>query len=260
MLHNAISLHHLDQYNHQNESRTIDNTDNDNNNINTNNTVTKDQTKKNTGCTNSPTLNYILLGKDVVSTGGIIWTWKLLFSNELFETEGIWIPTRLIIIQCAQLIFLIVMGFVYLSLVPYFADIAQKANEEIQTNQYADFIPDWVFTIVPTERDVKVALYPASVIAIIVMILLFVIYIPSAVSTIVQFRCGTIPSLGSRYFVPYRNAVASVRHRIGVVDNPHVQRGRESVVVTLPRSVITICFMITRLFVSFFLTHFLLSL
>jgi hypothetical protein len=35
--------------------------------------------------------------------------------------------------------------------------------------------------------------------------------LPSAVATILQYRCGQIPSLGSRYFTKYRDAVETVR-------------------------------------------------
>lgn len=56
----------------------------------------------------------------------------------------------------------------------------------------------------------NVAFYPAASIATIVMILLTCLYIPSATSTILKYRCGVLPSLGSPYFIKYRMAVDTV--------------------------------------------------
>ena len=53
------------------------------------------------------------------------------------------------------------------------------------------------------------ALYPASLTAIAVMVLLFLIYIPSAVSTVLKFRSQVIPSLRSDHFDVYTKAVDS---------------------------------------------------
>lgn len=53
------------------------------------------------------------------------------------------------------------------------------------------------------------ALYPASFAAIGVMILLFLIYIPSAVSTVLKFRSQALPSLRSPLFTVYTKAVDS---------------------------------------------------
>jgi hypothetical protein len=73
--------------------------------------------------------------------------------------------------------------------------------------------------LIPTPQDIRVALYPATSVAILVMILLILLYIPSATTTILLYRCGQLPSLGSKYFVKYRSAVDTVRLSLAISDS-----------------------------------------
>lgn len=155
-------------------------------------------------------LNYALRGQKIEESGGLIWTWRLILSGKLFDFEGIWLPTRLLVFQCAQFLLAVVLGLIFIAVTREAVDQAGKAQETLDPTY-----PQWIKNIVPTSDDVKVALYPATAIAIIVMINLILIYVPSAVATILLYRCGQIPSLGSRYFVKYRNAVDSVYTNTG---------------------------------------------
>ena len=76
--------------------------------------------------------------------GGFIWTWRRILNGTLYNTEGIWINTRLIIIQAAQLI-----TFASLSLVSVdeIAASSQKARDDLP-----DGLPQWVYDFVPTQR------------------------------------------------------------------------------------------------------------
>lgn len=40
--------------------------------------------------------NYVLHEEDSVGAGGLIWTWVRVLNGSLFDTEGIWLHTRLI--------------------------------------------------------------------------------------------------------------------------------------------------------------------
>ena len=52
-------------------------------------------------------LNFVLRGERREDyCGGLVWTWRRLLSGALFDEEGIWIASRLIIIQGVQLILL----------------------------------------------------------------------------------------------------------------------------------------------------------
>ena len=48
--------------------------------------------------------NFVLFGEREVASGGLIWTWRKMFDRSLFHTEGIWLHSRLIVGQAAQLI------------------------------------------------------------------------------------------------------------------------------------------------------------
>jgi len=84
-------------------------------------------------------LNYVLRGEQLENAGGIFWTWKHVLSRELFDTEGIWLPTRLIVFQGAQVGVGAVLVFIFFQ-VTYWA--AEQAVEW-QNNLDPD-LPDWV--------------------------------------------------------------------------------------------------------------------
>ena len=76
-------------------------------------------------------------------------------------------------------------------------------------------MPQWIYNIIPTEEQVRYALYPASSVATLVALLLMLLYIPSTVSTILKLRCGNIPSLHDGSFVKYRIASDSIYLNVG---------------------------------------------
>lgn len=147
-------------------------------------------------------LNYVLRGQRLEDVGGLFWSWKQIFTGRLFDTEGIWLPTRLVVFQGAQIVITIILSLILLAVSKIAADEAEKARAGLDPT-----LPQWVQDIVPTRQDVYYALFPAASVSIIVMVCLVSIYIPSSFSTIILYRCGQIPSLGSRYFLKYRNAV-----------------------------------------------------
>jgi hypothetical protein len=147
-------------------------------------------------------LNYVLRGQKLEDAGGLLWAWKQIFTGHFFDTEGIWLPTRLVVFQLAQVVITILLSLILIAVSKIAADEAEKARAGLDPS-----LPQWVLDIVPTRQDVYYALFPAASVSIVVMICLVLIYIPSALSTIILYRCGQIPSLGSRYFLKYRNAV-----------------------------------------------------
>jgi uncharacterized membrane protein len=175
-------------------------------------------------------MNFVLRGENFEECGGLTWTWTRLLSGALFDEEGIWIASRLIIIQTVQLC---LIGFVLYSgllLVEEATERAAQAQEDLMPGY-----PDWVYDIVPTPKQVRTALYPALGVGIFVMITLYLVYIPrcvfgcfdffscrhvayvrsrdtrsSYVGRIIQYRCGILPSLKSPDFVKYRIAIDAV--------------------------------------------------
>lgn len=83
-------------------------------------------------------LHFVLRGNETKKIGGFLWTWSQVKSGELFEKEGIWLPTRLIIFQTAQVGFTIVLTLIFLSITRYAADQAGQAQETLPDN-----LPQW---------------------------------------------------------------------------------------------------------------------
>ena len=177
--------------------------------------------------------NFILYGEESKSAGGFFWSWLSIITGRLFHTEGIILPGRLLVYQTAQLVIGFAVSFGLYSSV----EIAARAADQAR-NDLGPGLPPWVYNIVPTGRQVRIALYPASVVSAIVMFVLILIYIPryklspnsyprlrlssdhsqpfvaplySAIGTVLQFRCGNILSLTSPRFFIYRSAVDTVR-------------------------------------------------
>lgn len=184
LLLNAFSLHDLDGISRPTNASLV--------NANTTNDIPVDRTM----------LNYVLRGQKLENAGGLFWTWRLLSSGQFFDTEGIWLPTRLLVFQCGQVLVALIFTYIFFVTTEWIADQAGEARANLDPD-----LPQWVQDIIPTRQDVNLALYPATAISIVVMISLILVYIPTATSTIILYRCGQIPSLGSRYFVKYRNKV-----------------------------------------------------
>jgi hypothetical protein len=134
-------------------------------------------------------LNFVLRGERREDyCGGIFWTWRRLLSGAVLDEEGIWIASRLIIIQGAQLILIAFETFAGFLLVASLAEQAGQARESLRPGY-----PDWVYNIVPTPGQVKIALYPALGVAMLVTIAIFLVYIPRYVDDVLAFTlsaCG----------------------------------------------------------------------
>jgi hypothetical protein len=119
-------------------------------------------------------LNFVLRGQREEKIGGVVWTFGQIFSGKLFDTEGIWLPTRLIVFQGAQVIIAGFLGFAFIFLTRTAADMADDAQGTLDDYD----MPQWAIDIVPTRQDVQIALYTSSGAAIFGMINLILIYIP----------------------------------------------------------------------------------
>jgi hypothetical protein len=84
--------------------------------------------------------NFVLHGESKVSgQGSFRWTWQHIMSGRLFDTEGIWLPTRLLVFQAGQLIFgTFTVYFAFVG-VEYLADKADEAVDALGEN-----LPQWV--------------------------------------------------------------------------------------------------------------------
>lgn len=83
-------------------------------------------------------LNFVLRGSETKKVGGFLWTWDQVKTGGLFEKEGIWLPTRLIIFQTAQVGFTIILTLIFLSITQFAADQAGQAQATLPDN-----LPQW---------------------------------------------------------------------------------------------------------------------
>jgi hypothetical protein len=123
--------------------------------------------------------NFTLRGEGKVDAGSLVWSWRKILSGELYEEEGIWLPSRLIIFQVAQVAIGLFFSFLIFRVVRIAADAADEATAEIESLRIRErLLPDWVVDFVPTGDEVRLALEPAAIIAVIVCVILVLLYIP----------------------------------------------------------------------------------
>lgn len=139
--------------------------------------------------------NYTLKGESKAKIGNIFWVAERILTGELFDTEGIWLPSRLLIFQAGQITFSCFILFYLFIVVERAADAADEASKNLNPA-----LPSWYIDFVPTGAQVRKALMPAAIISVGVCFCLVLIYIPSSVKTILQFRCGQLRALGDANF------------------------------------------------------------
>jgi hypothetical protein len=67
-----------------------------------------------------------------------MWTWELFKTGALFEKEGIWLPTRMIVFQTAQVGFTIILSLIFFSITGVASILAGEAQESL-----TEELPSW---------------------------------------------------------------------------------------------------------------------
>ena len=124
--------------------------------------------------------NYTLRGERSVPAGSLFWTWRKILSGDLFEEEGIWLPSRLLVFQVGQVFFGLFTSVALFYLVDLLAKEADRATARIKFDlAFTDrYYPDWVLDLVPEGKEVRGALIPAASVATFVCFIITVIYLP----------------------------------------------------------------------------------
>ena len=126
------------------------------------------------GARDQASRNFILYGEKHEEVGGVLWTFWRLFNGSLLYQEGLWISTRILIIQVAQILigsFTIVVLFIFTR---YAADSADDFRRGLDPST----TPDWIYDLVPTGAMLTGSLVPATVVAMALMVITIAIYIP----------------------------------------------------------------------------------
>jgi hypothetical protein len=166
--------------------------------------------------TNQVMLNYSLWGEAEEECGGFFWTWKgLLGSRDLFKKEGYWIHSRLFIGQCIQIVAGIFYGYYMIGATGQLADKVEGWRSMVENHHFERPLPDWVFQFVPEPWMIYRSFYPAAGVAILIMICLVLVYLPTTASTVMKLRSGQIPSLADPHFMKYRLTPDTVAYNLG---------------------------------------------
>lgn len=91
--------------------------------------------------------NYVRDADRTEKVGGFFWTWWRILNGSLYDSEGIWISTRIIIIQVGQLAVLVTGSMLMLYSVEHFGNQAEAARNDLNPGD-----PQWAYDIVPTKR------------------------------------------------------------------------------------------------------------
>lgn len=85
------------------------------------------------------------------------------------------------------------------------ADASDEERAKLEEKDY----PESIIRIYPTGKMIRAAFYPGCIVAGIISLFLINLMFPSSVATVLKYRGGLKPSLGSPYFELYRNSVDS---------------------------------------------------
>jgi hypothetical protein len=117
--------------------------------------------------------NFLLYGESTTLAGSFVWSWRQILSGRLFDEEGIWLPSRLVVFQVVQVLFASVAIYFLYERVEIVAAEADKSRESLPPN-----LPQWIYDISPTGDQVRLALYPACFTGAAVMGVIILLYIP----------------------------------------------------------------------------------
>lgn len=118
-----------------------------------------------------------------------IWR-ELWYTHQIGNMDGIWINPRLVASNLAQWLVLILIPFICIFGVTF----AEKNSDYLATYK----IKVW---------EVKVGISVGALFSLVSIFYLAAVYIPSAVATVMGFRCGVIGSLKDKQFAVHRYAL-----------------------------------------------------
>ena len=119
--------------------------------------------------------NFVTHGETKEEVGGIIWTFWKACDGSLFYEEGLWINTRLCVIQVTQ----VGMSAVAFALFFVFAVRVAQSADDFRDDLESDVdLPGWVMDIFPTGEMIETAFIPATFVALVVKVFLIIVYVP----------------------------------------------------------------------------------
>jgi len=140
-------------------------------------------------------LNFTKQSNMTETSGGFFWSWKQFYSGSLLTKEGIWIHTRILAANFAQLFILIGVIMVSVITANKFTRLLVVGDEVTDKSNASAQVDEWM---------VHMSLAFGIIAALIAGIYNATLNIPSIVMTTLQFRSGVLPSLRDINFKKYR--------------------------------------------------------
>ena len=163
--------------------------------------------------------------------GGVLWTSLGLISRNIMTTEGISIPSRLVIANLLQTIALTIFLLASISFIKDYAheldDYRNNYDKVYLTNNVAtrewytsasrtdDFPPQKYIDKIPAGWIIYGAGIPATILTMIVGIVCTIVHVPSYVSHVLMYRRGVIECFTDPGFSGLRGASDLVNQNLG---------------------------------------------
>jgi len=119
--------------------------------------------------------NYVQRGESYSNAGGFLWTWKRILNGSLFYEEGVWIHSRLVWVQAGKVLVGVIAAWALYWSIHALAHRVDVMHKELNLTV---FVPQWYINLIPTSYMIRVSLYPAWAVSIVVIFMLVLIDIP----------------------------------------------------------------------------------
>ena len=156
--------------------------------------------------------NFLIRGESYVHCGGFLWTWYGLWNQSLFAKEGVWIQSRLIVGQMAQVIVAVIFEMLLFLVTDYTARAANDARQDVVNDPFSSVSKDWALWLLPRSDMILISSHVGLGVSLCVSVVLILLYIPSTVGTILKLRSGVIPTLHDARLMKFRSSAGTVRH------------------------------------------------
>jgi hypothetical protein len=168
-------------------------------------------------CRGNKNLSDAYLGHEdeIDGSGGLIWTWSQLLSKRMIAEHGVWIHSRLAVGMEGQLITFGFLAWLLFSKTNDWANQAEEIRARIIAASESGPSKDFALWYIPTAKTIRDSSTVGIVAALSVGTVLILLYLPSAVATVLKLRCGVIPSMHDPHYLCYRLSADTTYYNTG---------------------------------------------
>lgn len=158
---------------------------------------------------------YLSHEDEIDDSGGLIWTWSQLLSRRMLTEQGIWIHSRLAVGMEGQSITFGFLAWILFSKTNDWVNRAEETRARIMATSESGPSKDFALWFIPTAKTIRDSSTVGIAAALSVGAILILLYLPSAVATVLKLRCGTIPSMHDPNYLCYRLSADTTYYNTG---------------------------------------------